>query len=68
MDIYGHICLMDMAFKTALIESGPRPCTLNCSKPWGDIPSDSDTDSSAQPTAAIGDARCLPVPRGSHLN
>ena len=39
MDIYGHLCLIDMAFKTALIESGPRPFTLNCSKPWGDIPS-----------------------------
>ena len=42
-----------MAFKTALIESGPRPFTLHCSRPWGDIPSNSDTDSRANAMSDI---------------
>ena len=46
MDIYGHMCLTDMAFRTALVQSGPRPFTLHCSMPWGDMPSDADTGTS----------------------
>ena len=53
MDIYGHLCVTDMAFKTALIESGPRPFTLHCSRPWGDIHSDSDTGSLANAMSDI---------------
>ena len=34
-EIYGHLCLTDMAVKTALIDSGPRPFTLLCLAPWG---------------------------------
>ena len=40
MDIYVHLCLTDVAFKTALIQSGPRPFTLHCSTPWGDMPNE----------------------------
>ena len=28
MDIYSHLCLTDVSVKTALIQSGPRPLTL----------------------------------------
>ena len=34
-EIYGHLCLTDLAVKTALIDSGPRPFMLHCSAPWG---------------------------------
>ena len=34
-DIYSHLCLTDMAVKTALLESGPRPFSLSCLPPWG---------------------------------
>ena len=34
-EIYGHLCLTDMAVKTALIDSGPRPFRLLCLAPWG---------------------------------
>ena len=47
MDIYSHLCLTDVSVKTALIQSGPRPFKLHCSKPWGDIPNDPDTGSLA---------------------
>ena len=47
IDIYSHLCVTDMALKTALIDTGPRPFTLHCSRPWGDIPDTSDTDSGA---------------------
>ena len=53
MDIYGHLCLTDMAFKTALIESGPQRFTLHCSRPWGDMPSDDDTDTRANAVSDI---------------
>ena len=53
MDIYSHLCLMDMAFKTALIESGPRPFTLHCSRSWGDVHSDIDTGSRANAMSDI---------------
>ena len=35
-DIYSHLCLTDMAVKTALLESGPRPFSLPCLPPLGD--------------------------------
>ena len=28
-EIYGHLCINDMAVKTALIDTGPRPFTLH---------------------------------------
>ena len=34
-DIYSHLCLTDMAVKTALLDSGPRPFALPCLPPWG---------------------------------
>ena len=36
-DIYSHLCLSDMAVKTALIDTGPRPFCLQCSTPWGGL-------------------------------
>ena len=53
MDIYGHLCLTDMAFKTALIQTGPRPFTLHCSRLWGDVHSDGDTGSRANAMSDI---------------
>ena len=35
-EIYSHLRLSDMAVKTALIDTGPRPFCLQCSTPWGD--------------------------------
>ena len=34
-EIYRHLCLSDLAVKTALIDTGPRPFCLQCSAPWG---------------------------------
>ena len=34
-EIYGHLCISDMAVKTALIDTGPRPFCLQCQAPWG---------------------------------
>ena len=34
-EIYGHLCISDMAVKTALIYTGPQPFCLQCSAPWG---------------------------------
>ena len=42
-EIYGHLCLTDLAVKTALIKSGSRPFTLHCSAPWGALHGDSST-------------------------
>ena len=42
-EIYGHLCLTDLAVKTALIDSDPRPFMLHCSAPWGALHSDSST-------------------------
>ena len=47
MDIYSHLCMTDVSFKTPLIQSGPRPFTLHCGTPWGDIPNEPDTGSCA---------------------
>ena len=48
MDIYSHLCITDVSVKTALIQSGPRPFKLCCSKPWGYVPNDPDTSSCAK--------------------
>ena len=64
MDIYGHLCLTDMAFKTALIQSGPRPFTLHCSMPWGDMPSDGDTGSCANVVSDILVDTCVRATAG----
>ena len=42
-EIYSHLCLTDIAVKTALIDSGPRPFTLHCLAPWGALIGDSST-------------------------
>ena len=42
-EIYGHLCLTDLAVKTTLIKSGPRPFKLHCSAPWGVLHDDSST-------------------------
>ena len=41
--IYSHLCLTDVSFKTMLINTGLRPFTLHCMKPWGCVPNDPDT-------------------------
>ena len=45
-DIYSHLCLTDIAVKTALLESGPRPFYLSCLPPWegGGLPDVSTTE------------------------
>ena len=53
MDIYSHLCLTDVSFKTALIQSGPRPFTLHCCTPWGDTPNEADTGSRANVVSDI---------------
>ena len=37
LEIYSHLCLTDIAVKTALLESGPRPFSLSCLPPWGGL-------------------------------
>ena len=34
-EIYGHLCITNIAVKNALTDSGPRPFVLQCSTPWG---------------------------------
>ena len=41
-DIYSHICVTDTTFKSVLINTGPRPFTLQCLSPWGCVPIDPD--------------------------
>ena len=36
-EIYSHLCLTDMSFKTALSDTGPRPINRQCSAPWGGL-------------------------------
>ena len=36
-EIYGHLCVTDTAVKATLIDTGPRPFTLECLSPWGRI-------------------------------
>ena len=40
--IYTHLCLTDTAIKSVLIDTGPRPFTLNCLSPWGYVLADPD--------------------------
>ena len=47
MDIYSHLCLTDISFKTTLINTGPRPFKLHCVKPWGYVLNDPDTSTRA---------------------
>ena len=42
-EIYGHLCINDMAVKTAFIDTGPRPFTYHCSAPWGALCDTSNT-------------------------
>ena len=47
------MCLTVVSFKTALIQSGPRPFTLDCCTPWGDIHNEADTGSRANVVSDI---------------
>ena len=42
-DIYTYLRVTDSSFKSALINKGPHPFTLQCSSPWGCVPNDPDT-------------------------
>ena len=42
-DIYTYLCVTDMTFKSALVNTGPHPFTLQYLSPWGSVPSDPDT-------------------------
>ena len=42
-DIYTYLCVTDMAFKSALLDTGMNPFTLQCLSPCGSVPSDPDT-------------------------
>ena len=42
VDIYIHLCLIDTAIKSVLIDTGPRPFTLKCLSPWGYVPANPD--------------------------
>ena len=44
-EIYSHMCLSDMAVKTALIDTGPRPFCLQCSAPLGALHDATDANS-----------------------
>ena len=43
IDIYSHLCMTDESFKAALIDTGPRPFSLQCAQPWGYVPIAPDT-------------------------
>ena len=34
VDIYNHLCMTDESLKAALIDTGPRPFSLQCAQPW----------------------------------
>ena len=36
-DIYTYLCVTDTAFKSALLDTGPHPFTLQCLSPWGSV-------------------------------
>ena len=40
VDIYSNLCFTDTAFKSVLIDTGPRPFTLKCLSPWGHVSAD----------------------------
>ena len=37
VDIYSHLCITDTTVKSALIDTGPLPFTLECLSPWGRV-------------------------------
>ena len=45
VDIYSHLCLTDTTIKSALIDTGPQPFTLECLSPWGRVRVDPDISS-----------------------
>ena len=44
-ETYSHLCVTDTTVKAALVDTGPRPFTLECLSPWGRIPQDPDVSS-----------------------
>ena len=42
-DIYTHLCTIDETIRSALINTGPHPFTLQCRSPWGYVLNDPDT-------------------------
>ena len=45
VEIYSHLCLTDTAVRSAPVDTGPRPFTLECLSPWGRVPKDPDVNS-----------------------
>ena len=43
VDIYSHLCMTDESFKAALIDTEPRPFSLQCAQAWGHVPIGPDT-------------------------
>ena len=42
-EIYTYLCTIDLRIRSALINTGPRPFTLECRSPWGRVLNDPDT-------------------------
>ena len=42
-EIYTYLCTTDERIRSALIDTGPRPFTLECRSPWGHVLNDPDT-------------------------
>ena len=42
-EIYTYLCTTDERIRSALINTGPRPFTLECRSPWGHVLNDPDT-------------------------
>ena len=42
-DIYTYLCTIDERIRSALINTGPHPFTLQCRSPWGYVLNDPDT-------------------------
>ena len=45
VEIYSHLCLTDTTVRSALVDMGPRPFTLECLSPWGRVLNDPDVSS-----------------------
>ena len=45
VEICSHLCLTDATVKSALIDTGPQPFTLECLSPWGCVLGDPDISS-----------------------
>ena len=45
VDIYSHLCSTDTTVKSALIDTGPQPFTLECLSPWRRVLVDPDISS-----------------------